>query len=231
MVIETILFDLDDTLIAEIEWARTGWHVVAEHLAASTGRDSAGLERLMASFFASDRRRVFDQLAGEIGLDDEAVAECITLYRSSPRTLTLLEDAAAALEFAAERHHRNGIVTDGPQLTQRTKVDGAGLRSRVEVIVYTDALGPGAGKPDPAGFREALRQLEMPAHSAVYVADNAAKDFAGPRLLGMRTVQVKRPGGVYDGAAAPPGGEPDVAVSSLHELAGVVAAWASSPGA
>jgi FMN phosphatase YigB (HAD superfamily) len=228
VVIETILFDLDDTLIAEIEWARTGWHVVAEHLAASIGVDSAELERLMASFFASDRRRVFDQLASEVGLDDGAVAQCISLYRSSPRTLTLLEDAAAALEFAAARH-RTGIVTDGPQLTQRTKVDGAGLRSRVEVIVYTDALGPGAGKPNPAGFREALRQLNMPAPSAVYVADNAAKDFAGPRSLGMRTLQIKRPGGVYDGAAAPPGGEPDVAVSSLHELAGVVAAWAAGP--
>jgi putative hydrolase of the HAD superfamily len=226
VVIETILFDLDDTLVAEIEWARTGWHLVAEHLAASTGRERAELERLMAGFFASDPHRVFDQLAGEVGLDEESVAACISLYRSSPRALTLLEDADAALEYAAARH-RTGIVTDGLELTQRTKVDGAGLRSRVEVIVYTDALGPAAGKPNPSGFREALRQLQMPAPSAVYVADNAAKDFVGPRALGMRTVQVKRAGGVYEGAEAPPGGEPDVAVSSLSELPGVVAAWAA----
>jgi len=29
VVIETILFDLDDTLIAEMEWARGGWALVA----------------------------------------------------------------------------------------------------------------------------------------------------------------------------------------------------------
>jgi len=42
-VIEKILFDLDDTLIAEMEWARGGWAVVARHLARSVGREQTEL--------------------------------------------------------------------------------------------------------------------------------------------------------------------------------------------
>jgi putative hydrolase of the HAD superfamily len=223
MVIETILFDLDDTLVAEMEWARGGWHLVAEHLAAVAERDGADLERMMSGFFAHDRRRVFNQLADTLGLDSDALHECIAIYRHSPRPLTLLPDAAAALEFAADR--RTGIVSDGDVVTQSTKVECAGLASSVEVIVYTGALGADHSKPSPSGFLEALRQLRTAPDTAIYVADNAAKDFIGPRGLGMRTIQVTRAGGVYAGVQAPAGGEPDAVVSSLLELASVVAAW------
>jgi putative hydrolase of the HAD superfamily len=215
-VIETILFDLDDTLIAEMEWARGGWAVVARHLARAVGREPAELEALMAGYFAADSRHVFDQLAAELGLGTPEVNACIELYRTEPRTLSVLPDAAAALELAATR--RSGIVTDGPLRTQRTKVSCAGLADAVEAIVYTDELGPGAAKPSPDGFAEALRRLGVGAQGAVYVADNPTKDFAGPRTLGMLTVQIRRGGGVYDSALAPPGGEPDALLSSLFEL-------------
>jgi len=223
VVIETILFDLDDTLIAEMDWARGGWALVAEHLAPGSGRERAELEQMMGGFFARDRRHVFDQLAGALGLDFAALDECIELYRHSPRPLALLPDAVAALRFAAGR--RTGIVTDGDVVTQSTKVDCAGVAAHVEVIVYTGALGAGQGKPSPAGFREALRALKTGPAGAIYVADNATKDFIGPRRLGMRTVQITRPGGVYAGVPAPAGGEPDALVGSLEELASVVGGW------
>jgi FMN phosphatase YigB (HAD superfamily) len=222
VVIETILFDLDDTLVAETEWARGGWAVVAEHLARG-GHDAAELRQMMSRFFDRDRRHVFDQLADALGLDAESVRDCITLYRHSRRPLTVLPDGAAALEFAAGR--RRGIVTDGAYETQRTKVECARLEALVEVIVYTDRLGPGAGKPSPAGFLDALRQLGMPPDSAIYVADNAGKDFAGPRGLGMRTIQVTRPDGVYAGVLPPQDGEPDAVVDSLFELGPLLQAW------
>ena len=64
MVIETILFDLDDTLIEELEWARGGWALVARALADRAGRPPAELERMMAGFFAADHGGVLDRLAG-----------------------------------------------------------------------------------------------------------------------------------------------------------------------
>jgi putative hydrolase of the HAD superfamily len=222
-VIETILFDLDDTLVAEMEWARGGWAVVARHLAPAVGRDDAEIEAMLAAAFDRDPRHVFDQLGAALRLGDDVVRDCVERYRTAPRPLTVLPDAAAALRFAAGR--RTGIVTDGYRETQRVKVDCAGLGAAVEVIVYTDALGPGLGKPSPAGFSEALRLLGASASGAIYVADNAAKDFGGPRALGMRGVRVRRRDGVYRDVEPPPGGEPDALISSLDELPGLVSAW------
>jgi putative hydrolase of the HAD superfamily len=227
MVIDTILFDLDDTLIAEMEWARSGWRVVAEHLAAEVDRDAGELQLMMAGAFALDPRRVFDQIARQLHLRADCVARCVELYRVAPRKLTILPDADAALSFAQTR--RTGIVTDGPLAGQSAKVAGAALDSRVEVVVYTDSLGPGAGKPSPAGFHEALRRLAMPAESAVYVADNPAKDFLGPHQLGMRTIRVKHEGGVYLDTPSAPGGEPQETVTSLVDLERIVGTWEGRP--
>lgn len=228
-MIETVLFDLDDTLIEEREWARTGWGVVADALASETGREPGALVALMADAFATDPRSVFDALGDALGLGPERVAECIERYRATVRPLTVPPDAEAALTAVAGR--RTGIVTDGLARTQRAKVAGARLEGRVEVIVYTDELGPGAGKPSPAGFEHALAALDggEPAR-AVYVADNPAKDFIGPRALGMRSVRVRRAGGVYRALEPAPGAEPDRTIDSLHELGALLAGWdAGSP--
>jgi len=225
-VIETILFDLDDTLIAEMEWARGGWAVVARHLARAVGREPRELETLMAGYFAADRGHVLDQLAAELGLGTPELDTCIELYRTEPRELTVLPDAVGALQLAAAR--RSGIVTDGALRTQQTKVRCAGLASAVETVVYTDELGPGRGKPSPDGFREALHRLASAAESAVYVADNAAKDFAGPRALGMRGIQIRRGDGVYHGSLAPAGAEPDAVIASLLELEPLLLSWAQA---
>jgi putative hydrolase of the HAD superfamily len=227
MVIDTILFDLDDTLIAEMEWARSGWRVVAEHLAAEVDLDPAELELMMADAFRLEPRRVFDRITLQLHLPADRVARCVELYRATPRKLTILSDAEAALSFAQTR--RTGIVTDGPLASQSAKVTGAGLDSRVEVVVYTDSLGPAAGKPSTAGFREALRRLGTLAASAVYVADNPAKDFLGPHRLGMRTIRVKREAGVYLDTKSAPGGEPQATVTSLVDLEEIVGTWESRP--
>ena len=223
MVIETVLFDLDDTLIEEREWARTGWEVVAAGLAEQTGREPEALVALMADAFAADPRTVFDSLGAVLGLGADRVADCIERYRATVRPLTVPSDAEAALAAVAGR--RTGIVTDGLARTQRAKVAGAGLERRVEVVVYTDELGPGAGKPSPAGFQRALAALGTEPARAVYIADNPAKDFIGPRSLGMRSIRVRRKGGVYRALEPAPGAEPDRTIDNLDGLAAVLATW------
>jgi putative hydrolase of the HAD superfamily len=220
MAIETVLFDLDDTLIAEMEWARTGWQLVADFLANRVDRGSNELQQLMAEAFLKDPRRVFTQVASTLRLDAQTHEECIRLYRTTKRPLTVLPDAEVALRYTARL--RSGIITDGLHCTQKAKIAGAALCSRVEVVVYTDALGTGAAKPSAIGFQEALARLRMPAASAVYVADNPAKDFLGPKRLGMRTVQIRRLGGVYADISVPQGYEPDVVIASLCDLPAVI---------
>ena len=52
----------------------------------------------------------------------------------------------------------------------------------------------------------------------MYVAENVAKDFVGPNLLGWRTVQMKLSESVHKECAAAPGRQAEVAMESISEL-------------
>ena len=64
-----------------------------------------------------------------------------------------------------------------------------------------------------------LERLSSEAAHAIYIADNPAKDFFGPKQLGMETVQIRRSGSEYADALAPERSFlPDWEVSTLQEL-------------
>ena len=86
----------------------------------------------------------------------------------------------------------------------------------VDLDVRSVELGPGAGKPSPAGFRRIEAASGVDGAACVYVADNPAKDFAGPRALGWKTVRVRRPGGLH--VDAPSGDDVDAEIGTLDAL-------------
>ena len=220
MAIRAILFDLDDTLISEMDFVREGWRAVAEYLSPGTERTVKQLEAMAAEAFAVDRAHVYDQVCTQLGLGAGVVAKCIEIYRTHRCSVRLLDDAAAALTWAADRP--TAIISDGRADVQRNKVIAAGLDRLVDAVILTDELGPGMGKPNPAGFQLALKLLNVAASEAIYIADNPAKDFLGPRSIGMCSAQIRRSDGVHVNAQTVPGGNPDVHLDSLYELPAVV---------
>jgi len=87
-------------------------------------------------------------------------------------------------------------------------------------VVVTGELGPDAWKPSPRGYAEVLRRLgDVSPADAVYVSDNPAKDFLGARRAGLRSVRVRRPGGIYtELEPETPDHAPDVEVAGLEEV-------------
>ena len=74
-------------------------------------------------------------------------------------------------------------------------------------------------KPDPRGFELLLDRLDCRPEEAVYIADNPAKDFAAPMLLGMGAVRIWRPCGRHWRLdAATPETGPQLEVGSLLEI-------------
>ena len=71
------------------------------------------------------------------------------------------------------------------------------LEDILEALEITDLLdvvvlpcGSGAAKPDPLIFTRALADLELPAADVAFVGDDAERDLAGARRVGMRAVNV-----------------------------------------
>ena len=94
-----------------------------------------------------------------------------------------------------------------------------GIADVFQEILVTDEMGLSWRKPSPRGFELLLHRLGCGPEEAVYVADNPAKDFIAPSLLGMGSVRVRRPCGRYGGFEAPgPEAAPGAEIGSLFEL-------------
>lgn len=193
-----IVFDLDDTLYLERDFANSGFAHLGVWVQATHG--VAGFEAACRALFeAGERRRVFDLACARLGWAGGAarVPEMIAAYRAHPPRIGLCPDAARWLDTHPGPF---GLITDGPGQMQANKIAALGLDARIAHRCVTDWLGPGRGKPHPAAF--ALMEEAGGRGRMVYVADNPAKDFVTPKARGWLTVQVTRPGGVHD--PAPP---------------------------
>ena len=97
---------------------------------------------------------------------------------------------------------RVGIITDGRPEGQRNKLRALGLEDKVEDIIITDELGGiQFRKPCDIAFRIMLTRWRLNPADVVYVGDNLAKDFQAPQQLGMKSIWLNNPDGLYVYAA------------------------------
>ena len=243
-MIRAIVFDLDDTLYAEREYAFSGFAAVAREYADLLGdphRSAADMRRL---FDTPDRARVFNTLLDErhIPADSAVIAGMIETYRAHRPVIRLFPDADAALS-RLRGQYKLGLITDGPPAQQWAKIDALQLRPRLDEIIVTSeldnvalvvaaadadihhstfALRHSLSKPHPLAFDSMSERLGVAPRECVYVADNPQKDFVAPNRLGWLAIRLKRPGGVYEDAPCAKGGEPHAVVSFLDELDGLL---------
>jgi putative hydrolase of the HAD superfamily len=220
-----LVFDLDDTLYPEREFALSGFQAAGRWASAELGIEG----------LAADMTRLFDD--GHLGklfamaLADklpthtpEQLAGLLEAYRNHEPQLTLFEDAAWALSHFAGKA-RLGMITDGTHHMQARKVTALGIAPRFQEIVYTHALGGRAfSKPHPESYERVERALGAGAERLVYVGDNPAKDFVVPNARGWTSVMVERPGHrrIHAAAQVAEGGAPQHTVASLAELPAVL---------
>ena len=91
-------------------------------------------------------------------------------------------------------HVALAVVTDGPLASQQAKAEALLLSRWADLIVFTETLGPGRGKPHPAAFEQLEREVGLRRRPL--------------RLRGRQPGQGLRgaaPARVAHGAGAPPG--------------------------
>jgi len=227
--IAAVVFDLDDTLYAEREYAYSGFSAVAKAFADRLGDPTNAAARMHQLFDSEHQPRVFNALLTELGLDEDSklVEAMIEVYRTHRPTIRLHDDAEMVLN-KLRPVYRLGLLTDGRFLTQELKIDALGLRDRFDAILITSELGPGFGKPSLRPFEFISTRLQVIGSRSVYVADNPAKDFVGPNALGWMTVQILRADGVYADQKPVPGGEPHQVIDTLDRLVCMIEQSSSS---
>lgn len=212
-----LVFDLDDTLYLERDFARSGFAAVGRHLHAAHG--ISGFSQACQNLLDQGLRgSIFDVALADLGYaeDEVPVHELVSIYRHHKPVISLAEDARS---FLADNRHPKAIITDGPEATQNAKIDGLGIRSLFDLIVTTGSFPNGFGKPHPRAFEQVMRWSGKPGHKHIYIADNPAKDFLAPRQLEWKTVQVNRDGRIHDSTPPTRAHAADAVIGSLEELA------------
>ena len=218
-VLRAVLFDLDDTLYPEIDFARSGFAAVAAALEARFAVP-AGTARaaLAAALDAHGRGQTIDRALAALGIAvaPGLIGELVAVYRSHAPRLALHPDAIRALDRLRRRGLALGVVTDGDPAVQRAKAAALDLARWIGHLRCTWDDGAERQKPHPQAFTRALAALHVAGDEAAYVGDNPAKDFVGARGLGLHTVRLRR--GPHGDAVAAAGHAAAVDIASLDEL-------------
>ncbi|HPT49512.1 MAG TPA: HAD family hydrolase [Accumulibacter sp.] len=187
--VEAIVFDLDNCLLATAE---IGAALVEPALAAirAVNRGRLSEARLQAAF-ADIWRHPLDWVAHRHDFSDAMRAaawrEFARLRVDTP--LRGYDDLATLPELPVARF----LVTSGFRVLQQSKIDALGLTPMFTGI-HIDAIDEPARQGKQALFARILSDHDLhPAHVLV-VGDSAESEIAAGNRLGMRTVQILRPG-------------------------------------
>lgn len=211
-----LVFDLDDTLYLERDFAFSGFVAVEAHLRALHG-DGIELGTCRNLFEQGVRGEIFNRALEQFGLPDDAatIATLVEVYRGHAPQIALCPDTTL---FLSADHRRRAIITDGPAAMQRAKIAALGIGEHFDFIIPTGELPHGMGKPHPRAFERVMAWSGEAGASHVYIADNPAKDFIAPRALGWRTVQIDRDGRVHSPEPKTPDHGAERRIGSLDEL-------------
>ena len=120
-----LVFDLDDTLYLERDFACSGFTAVETHLNDKYGnRVSHGT--CWRLFVEGARGKIFDLALESFGIEatPSLLDELVQVYRSHPPQIRLCPDAC---RFLASDRRRRAIITDGPADMQRSKIAALGI--------------------------------------------------------------------------------------------------------
>lgn len=215
-----IVLDLDDTLYLERDYVRSGITAVDTWVRRVLQLGGFG-EAADASFAAGRRDHLFDAAFEMIGVEaaPSLISRVVYEYRRHRPQIRLTPDSRRFLGSFAS--FPLALVSDGSALSQRMKVSALALRDRLSLIIYTDDWGRPYWKPHVRAYQHAQATLGA-GRPFIYIADNAAKDFAGPRRLGWNTIQIVRRERLHRGAPPTPEHRADLVIESLDELTAAV---------
>ena len=191
--IRAVVFDVDDTLHTEADYARAAFQAVAAYIPEVDGL----VDKLMAVH--KQRGRALQTVLSAENMADRA-EEAFRIYSAyTPDKVELYPGVMELFRSLREQGFKLGIITDGKPEGQRKKLHAMGLDDGLfDAIIVTDELGgPQYRKPRPEAFIRMRELLDIPYEQTAYVGDNPDRDIPPCEELGIRAIHFNNPKGFY----------------------------------
>lgn len=173
---KTVVFDLDDTLVKEIDYLKSAFASIAQFV----DPNNQTLFDDMFSWYQS-KQDVFGNL--EQQYEKPLKAELKAMYRNHvPNFDPQSKNRQMLIDLKSEGHFL-GLVTDGFSITQRNKIKALDIEDLFDLIVVSEEFG--SEKPSENNF---LTFHQFGTKQYFYISDNVTKDFIAPKKLGWKTV-------------------------------------------
>lgn len=190
-------FDLDDTLVAEALFLKSGAFHMARWLHARHHEVPADrMKNAMLSAISRHQNHyaALEGIIGEFGLSDAVdMKEVVAEFRNHMPDPDIYHMAPSMLEtlmrLKADPETRLVLITDGRSRTQRNKLQAARLHDFFDDsdIYISEEIGHDKTSPDT--FLHIMEKYAG-ANEYHYVGDNPPKDFLHPSRLGWTTHRV-----------------------------------------
>jgi putative hydrolase of the HAD superfamily len=222
--LQVVAFDLDDTLYPERSYVLSGFQAVASWIDSTWGIPAADTyKELEDDFQKGIRGNAFNRWieAHQIG-GQEVLLRMIEVYRSHQPSLELYPDVRPVLDTLQDRCSL-GLITEGYRGVQERKIEALGILDRFGFIHIGGENEREIWKPHPHSFQHLCAHFSIQPEQGVYVGDNPAKDFHGARLVGLKTIRIRREGGLHaDEIAQDESYAADKIVSTMAEIESAV---------
>jgi len=200
------MFDLDNCLSAADEPGRGILEPVFDAIrGANRGRLS---DEALAKAFDDFWRHPLDVVADKHGFTGEMLAAGWAVYARLEVDVPM--HGYGDLHMLAELPVLRFLVTTGFRRLQESKIKALGFE-RLFTAIYVDAIDEADRKGKRGIFGEILRAFQLRPEEALVVGDSPHSEIEAGNRLGIRTVQVLRPG-------VPPGNNATHYIHGLSEL-------------
>ncbi|OIO64392.1 hypothetical protein AUJ68_06380 [Candidatus Woesearchaeota archaeon CG1_02_57_44] len=200
-MLRAALLDLDHTLYDYRPCHAAGMQAMLQLAEEKLGLDKEGFrtayrqaqeenKRLLVGTAAEHSRLHYAKLIVESLLDETDAALCLAMEESYWSAyldaMQLYPGVSDFLDYCREQWIRTGIVTNLTTAIQLRKIQALGIV--VGLVVTSEEAG--VEKPEPGIFKLALDRIGCQAQEALFIGDDAHRDIAGARAMGMRARQI-----------------------------------------
>ncbi|MGU9332072.1 HAD family hydrolase [Clostridium perfringens] len=219
-MIKAIVFDLDDTLISERDYIKSGFKVVSNYIEGKYSIDQKKVFNKMEELFKKSTKNVFNRTLEhfKIKYEKEDILKLISIYRNHVPDIKFFDDVIPTLEELRKRGYKLGIITDGYKETQNRKLNALKCREFFDEIIITDELGREYWKPHEKSYKLISEKLDIKPEEYIYVGDNSIKDFVNAKKIGVKTILIKRDLGIYSNNITNKDYMADYEISELKSL-------------
>ena len=225
-MVKAVIFDLDDTLISEKEYIKSGFNHIAEIINSRFAIDKKQVFDDLMSIFEESPQNVFNRLFDKYKIKylKEDILNLVKEYREHSPNIKFFDDVIPCLMELKSLEIKVGIITDGYAITQRKKLKAIKADLYFDEIIVTDELGREFWKPHPKSFELMKKKFNVIFEEMVYVGDDVLKDFISANKLGIKTVLIKRKDGIYLNLVKTKAHEylAKYEINTLHDLTGII---------